>query len=204
MTPAINLAKQQNLDYQLHEYIHDSNAPSFGLEAAEKLGVDVTQVFKTLVVMTESGTLAVAILPVHKTLNFKKMALGAWLCVGRCFTLRRRARFMRAGRLLLFSCLIFVFCCVAVFAKALSANKVLSCKKVQMAEPKQVERSTGYVLGGVSPLGQKKRLATIIDSSAESQPTIYVSAGRRGLEIELPPLQLASTLKAHFSNIIDD
>ena len=74
MTPAINLAKQQNLDYQLHEYIHDSNAPSFGLEAAEKLGVDVTQVFKTLVVMTESGTLAVAILPVHKTLNFKKMA----------------------------------------------------------------------------------------------------------------------------------
>ena len=162
MTPAINLAKQQNLDYQLHEYIHDSNAPSFGLEAAEKLGVDVTQVFKTLVVMTESGTLAVAILPVHKTLNFKKMA------------------------------------------KALSANKVLSCKKVQMAEPKQVERSTGYVLGGVSPLGQKKRLATIIDSSAESQPTIYVSAGCRGLEIELPPLQLASTLKAHFSNIIDD
>lgn len=162
MTPAINLAKQRNLDYQLHEYTHDSNAPSFGLEAAEKLGVDVTQVFKTLVVMTESGTLAVAILPVHKTLNFKKMA------------------------------------------KALSANKVLSCKKVQMAEPKQVERSTGYVLGGVSPLGQKKRLATIIDSSAESQPTIYVSAGRRGLEIELPPTQLANTLSAFFSDIIDD
>ena len=50
MTPAINLAKQRALNYQLHDYVHDSNAASFGLEAAEKLGVDVSQVFKTLVV----------------------------------------------------------------------------------------------------------------------------------------------------------
>ncbi len=64
MTPAINLAKQRALKYQLHEYVHDSNAASFGLEAAEKLGVDVSQVFKTLVVSTETGALAVAILPV--------------------------------------------------------------------------------------------------------------------------------------------
>ena len=143
MTPAIDLAKKRGLDYQIHEYTHDSQAVSFGLEAAEKLGVAVTQVFKTLVVSTDTGILAVAILPVDKTLNFKKMA------------------------------------------KALSANKLLSCKKVQMADPKQVARSTGYVLGGVSPLGQKKRLKTIIDSSAQAQPTIYISGGRRGLEIEL-------------------
>lgn len=162
MTPAIDLAKKRGLDYQLHEYIHDSQAASFGLEAAEKLGVDVTQVFKTLVVSTDSGALAVAILPVDKTLNFKKMA------------------------------------------KALSSNKLLSCKKVQMADPKQVERSTGYVLGGVSPLGQKKRLTTIIDDSAQVHATIYVSGGRRGLEIELPPLQLADTLAARFSAITDD
>ena len=156
MTPAIQLAKQRGLDYQLHEYTHDSSAASYGLEAAEKLGVEVKQVFKTLVVSTDHGSLAVAILPVDKTLNFKKMA------------------------------------------------KALTCKKVQMADPKQVERSTGYVLGGVSPLGQKKRLATIIDSSAEQQPTIYVSAGRRGLEIELPPIQLADTLEAHFAAITDE
>lgn len=162
MTPAINLAKQRGLDYQVHEYIHDSNAASYGLEAAEKLGVDVSQVFKTLVVMTEAGVLAVAILPVDKTLNFKKMA------------------------------------------KALSVNKMLPCKKVQMAEPKQVERSTGYVLGGVSPLGQKKRLVTLVDDSAQAQPTIYVSAGRRGLEIELPPAQLATTLTACFAAIADN
>ena len=162
MTPAINLAKKRNLDYQVHEYIHDSNAASFGLEAAEKLGVAVAQVFKTLVVITDTGVLAVAILPVDKTLNFKKMA------------------------------------------KALSSNKLLSCKKVQMADPKQVERSTGYVLGGVSPLGQKKRLKTVIDSTAQDQATVYVSGGRRGLEIELPPAQLVITLHACFSDIADE
>ncbi|MBA2056502.1 Cys-tRNA(Pro) deacylase [Psychrobacter cryohalolentis] len=162
MTPAINLAKQRGLDYRLHEYTHDSNAASFGLEAAEKLGVDVTQVFKTLVVLTDKDVLAVAILPVDKTLNFKKVA------------------------------------------KALSVNKMLACKKVQMADPKQVERSTGYVLGGVSPLGQKKRLPTVIDESAQTHSTIYVSGGRRGLEIELPPAQLATTLTARFASITDD
>lgn len=162
MTPAIDLAKKQQLDYKLHDYHHDSQVASYGLEAANKLGVDPAQVFKTLVVATEADTLAVAILPVHKTLSFKKMA------------------------------------------KALSANQLLSCKKVQMADPKQVMRSTGYVLGGVSPLGQKKRLATIIDSSANHQATIYVSAGRRGLEIELPATQLAEVLQAHFADITDD
>lgn len=162
MTPAIKLAKQRNLDYKLHEYTHDSNAASFGLEAAEKLAIAAERVFKTLVVTTDTGVLAVAILPVDKTLNFKKMA------------------------------------------KALSANKMLACKKVQMADPKQVERTTGYVLGGVSPLGQKKRLATLIHASAQEQSTIYVSGGRRGLEIELPPEQLATTLAARFADIVDD
>ena len=162
MTPAIKLAKQRNLDYKLHEYTHDSNAASFGLEAAEKLEIAAERVFKTLVVITDTGVLAVAILPVDKTLNFKKMA------------------------------------------KALSANKMLPCKKVQMADPKQVERTTGYVLGGVSPLGQKKRLATLIHASAQEQISIYVSGGRRGLEIELPPEQLANTLAACFADIVDD
>lgn len=155
MTPAINLAKQRGLDYELHEYIHDEHAPSYGLEAAEKLGVEAARVFKTLVVATESGALAVAIVPVATTLNVKKMA------------------------------------------------KALGCKKVKMADPKQVERSSGYVLGGVSPLGQKKLLTTMIDLSAQDKITIYVSAGRRGLEIELSPQQLAATLNARFSDIAD-
>ncbi|GAA0323088.1 Cys-tRNA(Pro) deacylase [Psychrobacter aestuarii] len=155
MTPAIVLAKRQKLSHQIHEYTHDAAAPSYGLEAAEKLGVAAACVFKTLVVETDKQTLAVAILPVNTTLNLKKMA------------------------------------------------KALGVKKLHMADPKQVERVTGYVLGGVSPLGQKKRLPTVIDSSAAGQERIYVSAGKRGLEIELSATDLARVLDAPFADITD-
>ncbi|EGG95070.1 ybaK/ebsC protein [gamma proteobacterium IMCC1989] len=65
--------------------------------------------------------------------------------------------------------------------------KAVGAKKATMANKPDVERSTGYVLGGVSPLGQKKRLKTVVDASAKNYSTIYISAGRRGLEIELSP-----------------
>jgi len=78
--------------------------------------------------------------------------------------------------------------------------KVCGTKKVAMAAASKVQAATGYILGGVSPLGQKKRLTTFIHSSALSMHKIYVSAGKRGLEIALSPQDLASTINAKFAD----
>ena len=79
--------------------------------------------------------------------------------------------------------------------------KAAGAKKAAMAAAADVERSTGYVLGGVSPLGQKKALKTVIDSSAFDYATVYVSAGRRGLEIELSPADLQSQARGIVADI---
>lgn len=153
MTPGINLVKQSRIAHTVHEYIHDPSSDSYGLEAAEKLGVDESRVFKTLVVSLDGKALAVGVIPVASLLSMKLMA------------------------------------------------KAAGAKKAAMASPSDVERSTGYVLGGVSPLGQKKRLKTIVDTSAKIHPTIYVSAGRRGLEIELDPNDLCKLVNGVFADI---
>ncbi|HOC12431.1 MAG TPA: Cys-tRNA(Pro) deacylase [Propionicimonas sp.] len=77
----------------------------------------------------------------------------------------------------------------------------LGVKKAAMAAADLVARSTGYVLGGVSPLAQKNSLPTIIDETAELWDTIYVSAGRRGLQVELAPNDLAAVVSARFADI---
>ncbi|MGO3055391.1 Cys-tRNA(Pro) deacylase [Halomonas sp. AOP43-A1-21] len=151
MTPAINTAKKAGIPFELHEYHHDVAAESYGLEAAEKLGVAAEQVFKTLVVKLDGKALAVGIVPVTGQLGLKQIA------------------------------------------------KAAGAKKAVMAVPAEVERTTGYVLGGVSPLGQKKSLATYIDASAQEFSKVYVSAGRRGLEIELAPDDLATLCQAGFA-----
>lgn len=79
--------------------------------------------------------------------------------------------------------------------------KAAGIKKVTMADKKVVERTTGYLLGGVSPIGQKKKLKTIIDSSATDFETIYISAGRRGLELELSPNDLCLLTDGKFEDI---
>lgn len=152
MTPAINAAKNAKTPFTVHEYEHDPNCASYGLEAAEKMNVDPSRVFKTLVADL-GGELAVAVIPVQAMLGLKLLA------------------------------------------------KAAGAKKAAMADKILVERTTGYVLGGVSPLGQKKRLRTFIDASAQRHATIHVSAGRRGLEIELAPDDLARLTGARFADL---
>jgi len=130
MTPAVVAAERAGIPFALHEYDHDPKAESYGLEAAEKTGVDPARVFKTLVV-SQDGKLSVAIVPVAAQLDLR--ALG---------------------------------------------------KRAELADRAAAERATGYVLGGISPLGQRKPLPTLVDESALAFPSIYVSAGRRGL---IPP-----------------
>jgi Cys-tRNA(Pro)/Cys-tRNA(Cys) deacylase len=151
MTPAIRSLQQAKLQFKVHEYHHDPAAESYGLEAAEKLGVDSAQVFKTLVVMLDNKDYAVAVLPVSAMLSMKHIA------------------------------------------------KAAGAKKAAMADKLQVERMTGYVLGGVSPLGQKKRLTTFVDASAQDQNTIFFSGGRRGLEIEMSPNDFIQQTQGEFA-----
>lgn len=141
-TPATVAAEKAGIVFVVHEYVHDPNAASYGLEAAEKLGTEPGRVFKTLVAQTDQGALLVAVVPVERQLDLKALA------------------------------------------------SVAGARKTLLADAKDAERATGYVVGGISPLGQRRRLALFLDDSALAHETVLVSAGRRGLEIELAPADL--------------
>lgn len=154
-TPATKAATKAGIGFIVHEYRHDPKAESYGSEAADRLGLDPAQVFKTLIADVDSR-LVVAVVPVNCQLDLKALAAAA------------------------------------------------GAKKAALADERAAERATGYVLGGISPLGQRKDLPTYIDESARTLDTLFVSAGRRGLEIELSPDDLARLTNAAMAAIARD
>ncbi|MEU5421779.1 Cys-tRNA(Pro) deacylase [Streptomyces sp. NPDC001407] len=146
-TPAVVALERAGVPFTVHAYAHDPAVASYGEEAAEALGVDPGQVFKTLVAEVD-GALTVAVVPVSGSLDLKALATA------------------------------------------------VGGKRAAMADPAAAERATGYVRGGISPLGQRRKLPTVLDASAGAYATICVSAGRRGLEAELSPADLAALTDA--------
>ncbi len=146
-TPATVALTRAGVPFTLHPYEHDPRAESFGLEAAEALGVPPERVFKTLLAEA-GGRLVVGIVPVTGQLDLKALA------------------------------------------------RAVGAPKATMADPAAAERSTGYVVGGISPVGQKRALATVLDDSALGHETVFVSGGRRGLDLELTPADLVRATSA--------
>ena len=146
-TPATVALTRAGVAFTTHSYAHDPAAPSYGLEAAEVLGLPAEQVFKTLLADVD-GALVVAIVPVAGKLDLKSLATA------------------------------------------------VGGKKAAMADPHVAERTTGYVVGGISPLGQKKVLRTVLDETAMAFDTVYVSGGRRGFDLGLAPTDLVTQTSA--------
>jgi Cys-tRNA(Pro)/Cys-tRNA(Cys) deacylase len=154
MTPAILFLKTTNIQFEIHEYDHDSNRTDYGIEAASKLSLDPTRVIKTLIIELNPSGFIVAMIPISEQLSMKKLA------------------------------------------------RVAGAKHATMAPSDKIKSLTGYLTGGISPLGQKRPLACYLDQAAATSSTIFISGGKRGIEIELSPQDLIELTKAYQADLI--
>jgi len=158
-TPATLALQHAGIRFTAHHYAHDAGPGSgpagYGLEAADKLGLDPERVFKTLLADAD-GSLVVAVVPVSGKLDLKALAAA------------------------------------------------VGAKKAVMADPVVAQRKTGYVLGGISPIGQKTSHPTVLDETVELFDTVFVSGGRRGFDIELSPADLIIVTGATIAAIARD
>ena len=153
-TRAIEALTAAGVAFTIHEYEHDPAARAFGEETVEKLGIDPTQAFKTLMVRLEpTGEFVVGCVPVLAHLSMKLIA------------------------------------------------KAAGAKSAAMADPAVAQRRTGYVVGGISPLGQTTSHRLFIDSACLDHETMIVSGGRRGLSVELSPLDLVELTDAEVTDL---
>ena len=151
-TPATVALEKAGVTFTVHAYDHDPRSASYGLEAADALGLAPDAVFKTLLAEVD-GELVVAVVPVSGQLDLKALA------------------------------------------------SAVGGKRAAMADPAVAERTTGYVVGGISPIGQRRRLRTVVDESASARPAVYVSGGRRGVDLGLDPTDLVRVLDAQVARI---
>lgn len=152
-TNAMRILDKENIKYNISTY-ENKDGKIDGVSVASKIGKNVEEVFKTLVLQGQSKEIYVFVIPVNEELDLKKSA------------------------------------------------KVAGEKKVEMIHVKDINKYTGYIRGGCSPIGMKKLYKTFIHSTAENLETIVVSGGKIGMQIELSPKDLTNIINGNFQDII--
>lgn len=153
-TNAMRILDSKKIKYNVHSYNVKNKEHVDGVEVANQIGKEVSQVYKTLVAMGSSKDIYVYVIPVNEHLDLKKGA------------------------------------------------KVAKEKNIEMIHVNDINKFTGYIRGGCSPIGMKKLYKTFLNKSAKDLETIIVSAGKIGYQVELSPIDLQNIVNVEFEDII--
>ncbi|MFS0823420.1 Cys-tRNA(Pro) deacylase [Bacillus sp. 1P02SD] len=152
-TNAMRILDSRKIEYKIHTY-ESNDGKIDGVSVAQKVGIDIKKVYKTLVAQGNNKDIFVFVIPVEEELDLKKAA------------------------------------------------KVANGKKVEMVPVKDIQKHTGYIRGGCSPIGMKKAYFTFIDAQASTLDSIIVSAGKIGMQVELKVADLTTATDGQIVDII--